>query len=429
MPNKKTPAKKAPAKSVESAVTELNRVRKEWLRRPGVTAVDVGYKLKDGKLTDEVAIRIHVKRKLPIDALSEHDRFSDRARPAKLGAFSIDVVEAEYGPAHAAPAVIEAPEDVDRRDRVDPLVGGVSVGNPRISAGTLGAVVWDRTDCEVCILSNWHVLCGGSACTADEAIYQPGRADGGVAADTAAELKRWRLDQDTDAALARLTGSRTHSRDILGLNPIVGLEENPALGMNVSKSGRTTGVTQGMIDGVSLSVTLNYGGGTVQTFNGQLHIIPRPPWPAVDYEVSRGGDSGSVWIADDTGRAVGLHFAGETDASPSAEHAIANRMVRVADLLNFSFTPLFCRPRVPIDDRWRNVIRRILCRRYPWLCSGWPPLPWPPSPWSRELDPPSTIAPSTCGMPVPDRGVFERRPAIAPIEELLDEIMRELRPE
>ena len=374
------PKKIAEAK-VEAAIAELNKVRKSWLNRPGVTAVDVGYKIKAGKLTDELAIRVHVKRKLPPEAVSQHERFSESRKVKKLGAFSIDIIEAEYAPSRSLAAAVEPEEAAElHRGPVDPLVGGISVGNPRVTAGTLGAIVWDRTDCKVCILSNWHVLCGSPVCAAGEDIYQPGVADGGTAADKVAELKRFRLDRDADAALAQLTGDRGYSRDILELDPIAGVED-PRLGMNVIKSGRTTGVTRGVIDGVGLSVTINYGGGTVQGFRDQIHIVPRPPWPAVDYEVSMGGDSGSVWINEATSNAVGLHFAGENNPSPTAENAIANRMVEVAELLKFSFTPLFCRPRVkPVDPRlrWRDHFRRVLCRRYPWLCS--PRSPFPPQP-------------------------------------------------
>jgi hypothetical protein len=230
--------------------------------------------------------------------------------------------------------------------------------------------VWDREDCKVCISSNWHVLCGASSCAAGESIYQPGKIDGGTAADTVATLKRFRLDQHNDAALAQLNGNRGHSRDIVGLNPIPGLVA-PSLGMNVRKSGRTTGGTEGIIDGVSLSLSINYSGGVVNGFQDQIHIVPRPPWPTVDYEVSRGGDSGSVWIDEATRKAVGLHFAGETDPTPSAENAIANQMVHVAEDMDFSFTPLFCSTPAPIDrDRWRRIILDILCSRYPWLCGG-----------------------------------------------------------
>ena len=369
-------AKNVSSQEVEYAVAELNKVRKNWLRRPGVTAVDVGFKIKGDRITDQVAIRVHVKRKLNDMVVErEGEGFTASTRPKKQGDFPIDVIEAEYGPAQTAPVEIDA---VNRRARTDPLVGGISLGNPRVTAGTLGAIVWDRTDCKVCILSNWHILCGSPSCAAGEAIYQPGQFDGGTGADTVATLKRFRLDNHNDAALAELNGTHGHSRDIVGLSPIPGVIA-PSLGMDVKKSGRTTAVTEGIIDGVSLSLSINYGGGVVNSFQNQIHIVPRPPWPTVDYEVSRGGDSGSVWVDEASGNAVGLHFAGETDPSPSAENAIANQMVHVAADMDFSFTPLFCPIRPPIDrNQLRRIILAILCRRYPWICGGIGPIPpWP----------------------------------------------------
>jgi hypothetical protein len=85
--------RKIPESELNAAVAELDKVRQNWLKRPGVTAVDVGYKIKEGKLTDELAIRVHVKRKLPRETLDEHGLF-----PEHLGRFSVDVIEADYGP-------------------------------------------------------------------------------------------------------------------------------------------------------------------------------------------------------------------------------------------------------------------------------------------------------------------------------------------
>ncbi len=82
-----------PKAELNAAIAELDKVRENWLKRPGVTEVDAGYKIKDDKLTDELAIRVHVKRKLPREAISEHELF-----PEHLGRFSVDVIEAEYGP-------------------------------------------------------------------------------------------------------------------------------------------------------------------------------------------------------------------------------------------------------------------------------------------------------------------------------------------
>ena len=414
---------------IEAAVAELGKVRNSWLRRPGVTAVDVGYKISDGKITDQLAVRVHVKRKLD-DAVLERDResFSTSKKPGKCGDFPIDVIEADYGPAALPAVAAEELEAIDRKGRVDPLVGGISVGNPRVTAGTLGAIVWDRTDCKVSMLSNWHVLCGSSSCVAGEDIYQPGVFDGGTPADAVATLKRFRLDSHNDSALAELNGSRGSSRDIVGLSPIPGVIA-PSLGMKVTKSGRTTAVTEAIIDGVSLSTTLDYGGGVVNSFQDQIHIVPRPPWPSVDYEVSKGGDSGSVWIDDATGNAVGLHFAGETSSSPSDEHAVANQMVHVAADLNFSFTPLFCPGRPTLDrDRLRLLIRLILCRRYPWICTGLAPIPFPFPP--PGPNPPVGGQTAGCGCGGGQgRNAWEMQYGSNSVDDVIDEIIAQIEAE
>ena len=90
--------KEFPQEEIDAARKELEKVRDEWLRRPGVTAVDIGYRIKDGRLLDELAIRAHVKRKLPLDEIARGDAF-----PENLGAFPVDVIEAEYGPESPAP--------------------------------------------------------------------------------------------------------------------------------------------------------------------------------------------------------------------------------------------------------------------------------------------------------------------------------------
>ena len=187
--------------------------------------------------------------------------------------------------------------------------------------------------------------------------------------------------------------------------------------MRVSKSGRTTGVTEGLIDGVSLTTTLRYRSGPVQTFNDQIHIVPRPGAPPDD-EISLGGDSGSVWIDDANNRAVGLHFAGEVGAAP--EHAVANRMEVVAEKLNFSFTPVFSPP--PIDeDRQRDLIRRIICLRFPWLCGRFPFF------GPQAAAPQATTGCSCGGQQAADPGGFANFAAGLSVDELVEEILAEMR--
>ncbi len=376
--------RKPAQKRIEAASELLDDKRRDWLRRPGVTAVDVGFKISERKITETLALRVHVERKKPLAELQEHEIFNvsaseatSKRKPQKVAEFPMDVIEASYAPdrmvivdPEQAEAVNEA---IDRKGVITPLVGGISCGNARVTAGTLACIVFDREDCSPQILSNWHVLAGSTDAIAGEEIWQPGRIDGGNPSRTVARLNRFRLDRDMDAAIAKLTGARPHVRDIIGLKPVAGME-TPQLGMQVVKSGRTTGNTEGLIDGVSLSTAINYRAPTgIVQFRDQIHIVPRPPWPAVDSEVSMGGDSGSVWINEATDKAVGLHFAGETDSSPTSENAIANPIEKVAGELNFSFLPIVC-PAPPTDPPPpppnRDLIRLILCRIFPFLCGA-----------------------------------------------------------
>ncbi len=145
----KTPNKK----TVDSAIEKLNEVRREWMRRPGVTAVDVGFKIKDKTITDDVALRVHVARKKPVADLSASEVFNKSGKTStKQGGFPVDVIEADYAPADAsrdAPVALEelvgeVGVGIERTTTFDPLVGGISCGNPRVTAGTLGAIVFDR---------------------------------------------------------------------------------------------------------------------------------------------------------------------------------------------------------------------------------------------------------------------------------------------
>ncbi len=85
--------KKFSDEEVKDAEVELAKVRKDWLLRPGVTAIDVGYKIIGGQMQDELAVRVHVKRKRPSEQLGEGEKF-----PSQLGRFAVDVIEADYGP-------------------------------------------------------------------------------------------------------------------------------------------------------------------------------------------------------------------------------------------------------------------------------------------------------------------------------------------
>ena len=139
------------------------RAAKQLVRAfDGVTAVDYGVAYKDGKPTDRLAVRFHVGRKKPARDLKTHQRV-----PRTIGEVPVDVLATGYR-LHAA-----SPRSVN-----DVLCPGISVGSLRSkTTGTLGALVRDNNTGQLCILSNWHVLCGDTEAAAGDKISQPGPMD------------------------------------------------------------------------------------------------------------------------------------------------------------------------------------------------------------------------------------------------------------
>lgn len=304
----------------------LESVREEWLQREGVTAVDLGFKWSGGEMTSTLSIRVHVEQKKDTSELSEDELF-----PKEVDGIAVDVIEAKYAPQALVDVQLEAAIE-GRGKRWDEIPIGVSIGCRFSTAGTLGAKVIDEETGDEMILSNWHVLAGRKDVEAGQAIWQPGWIDGGTRDEnTFAELSRWVLGP-FDAAVARLNGSRIVKNTTVE-GRVIDDSTSPRLGMMVWKSGRSTGFTEGFIDGVSMMVPLNYREAGVHTLERVFRIVPRPGAPPT--EISSGGDSGSTWVDEESGKVVGLHFAGEVGDSP--EHALAHDISPVIETLKIRF--------------------------------------------------------------------------------------------
>lgn len=291
---------------------------------PGVTGVDIGYKIKDGAFTNDLALRVHVERKLPPGAFKDRpdelipksgtpdDKILPEQKYRTLTSKTpvlTDVIEAKYRPDQLFEpprprTVLETPvslEEVNRRRRLDPLVGGISIGSPQVPVGTLGALVWDKVDGSVCILSNWHVLAGDLQAEVGNPCFQPGLFDQGRSSDVVARLKRWSFSRQTDAAIAELIGNRHYcAGEIVSLFQQITGVADPYLGMRVLKSGRSTSFSMGFVDGLFFSAAIEYSNGVVRIFEDQIHIAPQPPEdPSLPIPaISEPGDSGSVWVTE-----------------------------------------------------------------------------------------------------------------------------------
>lgn len=307
----------------------------DLIKKKNVVGVGVGYKEKGGSRTNQPCITVLVERKVGESELSAIDLI-----PSLVDGVLTDVIEV---------GKIEAQQA--RTDRWRPVPGGVSIGHPNVTAGTLGTVVRDAETGERMILSNNHVMANSNNAAFGDSILQPGVHDGGQEGpDTIAFLTafvpiNFGGVNFVDAAVASpiasepppeepptcsianaavlvlniaaaLVGSSHRLKairqgeqaegdvladNILEIGVVSGVAE-AFLGMQVRKSGRTTELTTGEVRVMDALVLVNYGDEGVAAFDRQIITSP----------MSAGGDSGSLLVTADGLQGVGLLFAGST---------------------------------------------------------------------------------------------------------------------
>jgi endonuclease G, mitochondrial len=302
---------------------------RRWLYDRNVVMIDFGPKEQDGELLyDQNAIRFHVREKYErgheLESAIDAGR-TEQKLPKKVGAFETDVQQNAFVPHWSpwvpAPAVSKV---VRRNGRVDPMQCGISISDEfRNTAGTLGGFVRDRQTGDLMLLSNWHVVAAGWHANPRHRIFQPGRLDGGIAADAIATFTRHGMFNRIDAAVATLTQpGRAYVNRYLDLRDFsTPGSTSPRLGMQVVKSGRTSGVTYGNVNtAVSGSMKVNYNG-VSRIIEPVFIISPNHPGD----NVSSPGDSGSIWLDTETMQAIGVHVAG----SNNPEQAVAIEMPAV----------------------------------------------------------------------------------------------------
>ncbi|MHA2274239.1 MAG: hypothetical protein ACXAC2_00630 [Candidatus Kariarchaeaceae archaeon] len=331
------------------------------LKYPNVNFVGRGRKIKDGKMVGN-AIVCGVKQKFPLEALSEHEIIPSEVVDHRGVLSMTDVVE--VGEIVAPRSV---PQAFDRTATWRPAPGGVSIGHRDITAGTLGAWVYDNATGELLILSNNHVLANSNNAKIGDPILQQGPHDGGRFPDHhVANLHKFveisfgvspsdcpitdtivkglnkgasaigsshrlssskvspQASNKVDAAVARaIELSVMGDPSILEIGRVTSYTKGLSLGMRVFKSGRTTEFTSGEIVVLDAVVNVSYGSAGTAMFEGQI----------ITGAMSAGGDSGSLGVLQDGDHdsAFGLLFAG------SDQVTIFNPIIDVLTSLNIRF--------------------------------------------------------------------------------------------
>lgn len=274
-----------------------------------IQAIGVGLNERGGRYAGDLAVKVFVREKLPSSRLAERT-----VVPERINGYPTDVE-----------VVGEISIDSFARRYARPVPCGISVGHPRITAGTLGGlVVLDNH--RLCLLSNNHVLSDTNDARIGETILQPGASDGGHSpGDQIGVLERFVPIQfpgpnRVDAAVAWTAFRFVDPEHVTYTASPAPLE--PSLGLTVIKNGRSTQATMGVITAVSVdSVRVNYRP-QIAIFDDQIMIrgVGAAPF-------SLGGDSGSLIASAGTKQPVGLLFAGSTT------HTIANPIQAVISQL------------------------------------------------------------------------------------------------
>ncbi|WP_458207115.1 hypothetical protein [Haladaptatus sp. NG-SE-30] len=265
-------------------------------------------------------LRVFVSQKLPDSELSDEDNVKKR-----VSGVNLEVEDAGYGEERDgfdALSLVEPMPDAkaDRKERHRPVVGGVSEINAKSTAATAGPYPARVTDTskanwsdaaskgDLVRLSNNHVYARVNKAEFGEPIIQPSPRDGGsLPDDKTGELRGYVTVDDgalVDVAARSVDPEREspeyHELDDSWPTAIRRKEYKSLKGKTVTKTGRTTGVTQSTIKAVGASVRVNFGEAGTLKLRDQL----------IAGALSKGGDSGSPVFADSSGELVGLLFAG-----------------------------------------------------------------------------------------------------------------------
>jgi len=209
--------------------------------------------------------------------------------------------------------------------QVPPVIMGTSGGsaldisNAYCCGGTLGSVV--RYDGALSILSNNHVLARSGLAVVGEADIQPGLLDiacvaaNGTVVGTFPGNKVPLGTANVDAALATANSNVDSTGTIMDVGVPCSEIQAPVVGLNVIKSGRTTGLTYGRVQAINTSVSIQYQKGCHSgtkftiSYTNQVTIVPVAP--STSFSIA--GDSGSLIVSNDgTPNPTSLLFAGSS---------------------------------------------------------------------------------------------------------------------
>lgn len=282
----------------------------------GLHATGVGIR---AGVVDDFVIKVYV-----FDSLAQQAAQSEALLSATRQGVAVDVQVLPQQQAYAAA------NPAQHRARRRPVPGGVEIG-PLAGAyvGTLGCFVRRGPDTSgpLFVLSNNHVLSDVDRLPPGTRLTQPFSAASSDVIATLSESEPIQFPTAhaqprnvIDAAIAAVTDTtQVVTGRMLNIKRYVPQLLAARPGMAVTKSGRTTGVTAGVIQAIRVrGVQVNYGSQgnpIIATFDNAITVAGNGG------PFSNPGDSGSVILDKASGRPVALLFAGDGQTSTACDMA------------------------------------------------------------------------------------------------------------
>lgn len=302
-----------------------------------VTGIDVGYKYVMGMKTETLSVRVHVKEKKRLCELEK-----DKIILTHIGNIPIDVIEAVYEPMVKTEKGDKFKKLLSRSELVPIIQPGISIAHSNGALSTLGLIVHQQETGKASILSNWHNLYNRGYGKPGDFIKRSPSPSMQLPPhiDAVGTLANSLLDENGDAAIAILNDERPWRYEQYGINARIRRIRNPALDDILCKSGISTGVTYGKVDGIG-KYFLKYRIKRRECKIGidGFKIIPRQYGNPEKKEISISRDSGSVWYDSISNEGVGLNFGGEGSTASWKEHSIACFLPRVFSKLKIELFP------------------------------------------------------------------------------------------
>jgi hypothetical protein len=224
----------------------------------------------------------------------------------------------------------QAAHPAQHQAKVRPVKAGVEIGPLGGDfVGTLGCFVRRQAHGRIFVLSNNHVLADVNRFPIGKKHTQPFSTDPADVICALSDFEPIHFPSPgsqprnvIDAAIAAVESSaEIIPGQMLNIPKYTPGLKAPVPGMAVTKAGRTTGVTRGVIRAIRVrGVHVNYGSSAqpvIATFDNAITIT------GVGGPFSKPGDSGSVILEQASGVPVALLFAGDATTTTACDIAAA----------------------------------------------------------------------------------------------------------